>query len=77
MYPQGNPGNSLNHHPFFKRSGCNRSFFLSPGVKCPVHFAQIVPVKVEVNLRGGDGLVPQHLLNRPQVSPAFDQVRCK
>ena len=40
-----------------------------------VHGAQVVPVHVCVDLRRGEVRVTQHLLHRPQVRPALEQVR--
>ena len=47
---------------------------LAPRVEFGNYLPQIITVEVGVNLRGGDGLVPEHLLDSTQVSPAFDQV---
>src|SRR5258708_13366256 len=43
----------------------------------PVHAAQILPIHVRVYLRRGDVRVPQHLLHRPQICAALEQVRCE
>ena len=48
-----------------------------PRMKHPMHFLQILAVNVRVNLRGRDIRMAQHLLNRPQIRTAFQQMRGK
>lgn len=50
---------------------------LTSRVKINDRLAQIVAIKVSVDFCGRDGLMAQHLLYRPQVCPAFYQVRGK
>src|SRR2546425_5740269 len=44
-------------------------------MKLPMHGAQVLAVHVGVELGGGEVGVAQHLLDRPQVSSALEQVR--
>src|SRR5438445_11321758 len=62
------------------RPGRWRPAARDPGRSCAwmellVHGAQVVPVHVCVDLRRGEVRVTQHLLHRPQVRPALEQVR--
>src|SRR5207249_6325944 len=44
-------------------------------MKLPMHGTQVLAVHVGVELGGGEVGVAQHLLDRPQVSSALEQVR--
>jgi hypothetical protein len=41
------------------------------------YLLEVVTVKVRVNLRSGDGLVPQHGLHGPQVGSTLNEMRSK
>ena len=42
-----------------------------------VNLAQTISRHVRINLRRGDGRMPEQFLNNPQVSAVFEQVRGK
>jgi hypothetical protein len=42
-----------------------------------VHRAEVFPVYVGVDLRGGEIRVAQHLLHGPEIGPTFQQVSSK
>jgi hypothetical protein len=46
-------------------------------MKLAVNRAQVLAIDVSVNLRGRDIDVTEHLLDRPQVRAAFEQMRRK
>lgn len=55
---------------------CPRFLFGSaPRVERPVGLSQVFPVNVGVDLGCSDTRVAEHFLDRPQVCPAFEQMR--
>ena len=42
-----------------------------------MHLAKVVTIHVDVDLRGGEVGVAQHLLHRPEIGTALEQVRGK
>src|SRR5512140_2312783 len=48
---------------------------LTSRMKCPVYFFQIFPVNMGVDVGRRDIGMTEHLLDRPEISPAFQQVR--
>ena len=46
-------------------------------VKHHNRFAQISGIQVRINLGGRDAFMPEQILHNLQISPTFDQMRCK
>src|SRR5438132_11403995 len=48
---------------------------LRPGMKLFVHGPQIVAIDVGIELRGREVGVAEHLLHRPEIRPALEEMR--